>query len=105
MPYEGMRLIARSTVVEYAAKYPATAAALAHWLTVVKAATWQNMSEAANAFSRAKSVSGDRIRYDFVGGDYRMIVAFDFGHQIAFVKFIGTHAEYDKIDAATVSLF
>ncbi len=62
-------------------------------------------AEAANAFSKAKSVSGDRIRYDLVGGDYRLIVAFDFVRQIAFVKFIGTHAEYDKVNAATVAQF
>jgi mRNA interferase HigB len=39
------------------------------------------------------------------GGDYRMIVAFDFRRCIAFVKFIGTHADYDRIDALTVSEF
>ena len=100
-----MRLIARSTLVAFAAKHPASSAQLGHWQKIVKDASWQNMSEAANAFSRAKSVSGDRIRYDLVGGDYRLIVAFDFVRQIAFVKFIGTHAEYDKVDAATVAQF
>jgi len=74
-------------------------------MAIVKEADWQTMSEAADAFSKAKSVSGDRLRYDLVGGDYRLIAAFDFERQIAFVKFIGTHAEYDKIDAATVAQF
>jgi len=100
-----MRLIARSTILEYAVKHPAAAAALSHWLTVTKEASWTTMSEAANAFSKAKSVSGDRIRYDLVGGDYRLIAAFDFARQITFVKFIGTHAEYDKVDAETVAQF
>ncbi|MBX3484762.1 type II toxin-antitoxin system HigB family toxin [Phenylobacterium sp.] len=100
-----MRLIARSTVLAYAAKHPAAKAQLVHWLNIVRVASWQNMSEAANAFAKAKSVGGDRLRYDLVGGDYRLIVAFDFARQIAFVKFLGTHAEYDRIDAATVALF
>lgn len=100
-----MRLIARSTILEYSETHPDTAAALLRWMTVVKDASWRNMSEAANAFSKAKSVSGDRIRYDIAGGDYRLIVAFDFDRQIAFVKFIGTHGEYDKVDAATVAQF
>ena len=63
------------------------------------------MAEAAAAFSGAKSVGGDRVRYETGGGNFRLIVAFNFERQIAFVKFIGSHAEYDKVDAATVSLF
>jgi mRNA interferase HigB len=39
------------------------------------------------------------------GGNYRLIVAFDFRRQVAFVKFVGTHAEYDRVDALTVSKF
>jgi mRNA interferase HigB len=100
-----MRLIARSTVLAYSAKHPAAATALKHWMAVVNLASWATMSDASNAFSKAKSVGRDRIRYDLVGGDYRLIVAFDFRRQIAFVKFIGTHAAYDRIDAETVEQF
>jgi mRNA interferase HigB len=45
------------------------------------------------------------MRRGIAGGNYRMIVAFDFIRGIAFVKFIGTHAEYDRIDALTVAQF
>ena len=48
---------------------------------------------------------GERARFEVAGGNYRMIVAFNFNHQIAFIKFLGTHAEYDKIDALTVSIY
>jgi mRNA interferase HigB len=47
-------------------------------------------------------VTGSVLRF---GGDYRLIAAFDFPRQIAFLKFIGTHAEYDAIDALTVARF
>jgi len=47
----------------------------------------------------------DRVRFEVAGGDYRLIAAFNFRRQIAFVKFIGTHAEYDAIDALTVARF
>jgi mRNA interferase HigB len=50
-------------------------------------------------------LNGERVRFEVAGGDYRLVAAFDFGRQAAFVKFIGTHAEYDKIDALIVSLF
>lgn len=63
------------------------------------------MAQATASFSKAKSVGGDRVRFDIGGGAYRLIVAFNFKRQIAFVKFIGTHAEYDRVDAATVELF
>jgi mRNA interferase HigB len=47
----------------------------------------------------------ERMRFGVAGGNYRLVAAFDFPRQTAFVKFIGTHAEYDKIDALTVSQY
>jgi mRNA interferase HigB len=46
-----------------------------------------------------------RVRFEIAGGNYRLVTAFDFRRQIASAKFIGTHAEYDRIDALTVSQF
>ena len=59
------------------------------------------------AFSRpnAKILNGERARFEIAGGNFRMIVALDFSRGIAFIKFIGTHAEYDRVDALTVALF
>lgn len=62
------------------------------------------MAQIGATFSKAKSVSGDRIRFEIGGRDFRPIAAFNFKRQIAFVKFIGTHAEYDRIDAASVEI-
>ena len=45
------------------------------------------------------------MRFEIAGGDYRLIVAFDFGRSIAFIKFVGSHADYDRVDALTVSAF
>jgi mRNA interferase HigB len=47
----------------------------------------------------------DRVSFEVVGGNYRLIAAFDFHRQIVFVKFVGSHAEYDAIDALTVAKF
>ena len=69
------------------------------------AADWQSVGEVQAAFSKAKVLNGERVRFEVAGGDYRLIAAFDFRRSIAFVKFIGTHAEYDRIDALSVNLF
>lgn len=100
-----MRIIARSTLVEYWTKHPVTEAPLTHWLRVAKAATWADPLAVLADFSKAKALNGERVRFDVGGGDYRLIVAFDFPRQAAFIKFIGTHAEYDRVDALTVSRF
>jgi mRNA interferase HigB len=55
--------------------------------------------------SSGLSCMTQRVRFEIAGGNYRMIVAFDFERQIAFIKFLGSHAQYDEVDALTVSQF
>jgi mRNA interferase HigB len=101
-----MRLIAWSTLAAFAATHPDATAAIAHWHAIVKAANWDSMNDVKAAFSNATILNGERARFEIAGGKYRLIVAFKFGKsKIAFVKFVGTHAEYDAIDALTVSQF
>lgn len=100
-----MRIIARSTLVAYCAAHPDTKASLTKWEAVTKKAAWNSMSEVQAAFSKAKILNADRVRFEVAGGDYRLIAAFDFKRHIVFVKFVGTHAEYDKIDALTVAQY
>lgn len=101
-----MRLIAWSTLAAFAGTHPDAAAAIAHWHAIVKAANWDSMNDVRAAFSNATVLNGERARFEIAGGKYRLIVAFKFGKsKIAFVKFVGTHAEYDAVDALTVSQF
>jgi len=100
-----MRIIARSTLVAFWERHPETRAPLEHWEQVAKAARWASIADVLATFSKAKALNGERVRFEIHGGDYRLIVAFNFRLGISFVKFIGTHAEYDRIDALTVSLF
>ncbi|SHG98348.1 type II toxin-antitoxin system HigB family toxin [Cognatishimia maritima] len=100
-----MRVIARSSLIEFYTKHPESKASLETWFHVAKSAKWEKPLDVAGTFSSAKVVSNDRIRFKIRGNDYRLIVAFDFEREIAFIKFIGTHADYDKIDAATVSSY
>ena len=100
-----MRVIARRSIIEYIDRHPATRAVLTHWLAITSAAAWASTAEVQAAFSKAKVLNGDRVRFEIAGGDFRLIAAFNFDRGIAFVKFIGTHAEDDRIDALTVRHF
>jgi mRNA interferase HigB len=73
------------------------------WYTIVRAAQWTSTDEVQKAAPKAKVLNRERVRFEVAGGNYRSVAAFDFRRQIAFVKFIGTHAEYDRIDALNVS--
>src|SRR4051812_7418018 len=105
MLMETMRLIARRTLAAFGALHPEARASLAHWMSVTKAASWTNVAEVQASFSKAKALNGERVRFEVAGGDYRMIVAFDFRRSIAFVKFVDTHAEHDRIDARGLANF
>jgi mRNA interferase HigB len=100
-----MRIIADSNLKSYWQRHPKARKALEHWRTTVKAASWQSMQDVLRSFSKAKVLDKERARFEIGGGDFRLIAALNFRRQIAFVKFIGTHAEYDAVDALTVSMF
>ena len=63
------------------------------------------MQDVQGSFSKAKILNAQRVRFEIAGGNFRLIAAVDFRAQIVFVKFIGTHSEYDAVDALTVSKF
>jgi len=100
-----VRVIARNTLVDFWTANPASAASLGHWLRLAKSASWADPAAVLQDFSKAKVLNGERLRFEVAGGDFRMIVAFDFARQIAFIKFVGTHAQYDRVDALTVAQF
>ena len=100
-----MRLITWRHLADFAAAHPEAAPSLNRWRDLIRDGDWRTPAELTASFSGAKTVSADRVRFEVAGGAYRLIAAFDFGRQIAFVKFLGAHAEYDRIDAATVALF
>jgi mRNA interferase HigB len=100
-----MRIVAERHLRAFGQRHPSVAASLQHWRTTVLDARWSSMQDVSRSFSKAKPLNGERVRFEVSGGNFRLIAAFDFRKQVAFIKFIGTHAEYDAIDALTVSMF
>lgn len=100
-----MRIIARNTLVGYSQAHPETKPSLERWFELTKAAKWGSTNDVLATFPKATILNGERVKFEVSGGNYRMIVAFRFDHGIAWIKFLGTHTEYDRIDALTVSQF
>jgi len=100
-----MRVIARNTLVGFWCNHPEARVPLERWYKLVSAAHWRSTEEIQKAAPKAKVLNSERVRFEIAGGNYRLVAAFDFRRQIAFVKFVGTHAEYDRVDALTVSQF
>jgi mRNA interferase HigB len=97
--------VARRTLVQFWTKHSDSEAGLRHWFKVAEAAQWGSTADVQAAFSKAKVLNAERVRFDVGGGAYRLIVAFDFPRGAAFIKFVGTHAAYDRVDALTVELY
>ena len=68
-----MRIVARNTVTEYAAAHADAAKSLRHWLILTRAAKWGTTQDVQAAFSKAKVLNAERVRFDISGGDYRLI--------------------------------
>jgi mRNA interferase HigB len=68
----------------------------------LRSAAWTKMQDVIDAYPSATVLNSERVVFRVKGNDYRAIVAFDFERRAAFVKFTGTHAEYDRVDALKV---
>jgi mRNA interferase HigB len=104
-----MRIIARRTLKEFvdaragSRDQSALKAALDTWYSEVKTAEWSNSADVKRLYATASIVTADRIVFNIKGNSYRLVVAVDFEKSIVFIKWIGTHADYDRIDVRTVN--
>ncbi len=98
-----MRVIAVSTLREYWKEYPECEQSLRSWLQEIKKAKWESPQQLKIQYNNASVLSGKRIVFNINGNKYRLIVDIEFGLQIIFIVWFGSHEEYDKIDAKTIS--
>jgi len=75
------------------------------WLAEARSAQWASPQEVKNQYASASFLGNKRVVFNIKGNDYRLIVAIAYQMQYVYVKFIGTHAEYDKVNAAVVDQF
>lgn len=77
-------------------------AALNAWFHEVRRAEWNNPADLKGSYATASIVSADRVVFNIKGNDYRLITAVDYPRRTVYIKWIGSHGEYDSIDAKTV---
>jgi mRNA interferase HigB len=79
--------------------------ALKAWFAEARLARWTTPQDVKKRYANASIIANNRVVFNIKGNDYRLIVAIAYQVQYVYVKFIGTHAEYDRVDAATVDQF
>lgn len=99
-----MRVIAIAKLRDYWEANPSAEQPLKAWHDEAKAATWKSPQDIKNAYRNASVVANNRVVFNIKGNDHRLIVAVAYQVGIVYVEFIGTHAEYDQIDAATIDV-
>ena len=103
-----MRIIARRTLREFVAArtghkdHPALKAAIDAWFEEVRRAQWRSTADVRRLYATASIVSADRIVFNIKGNSYRLVVSIDFEKGIVWIKWIGTHRDYDRIDVMEV---
>ena len=78
-------------------------AALDSWFQEARQAEWKNSPDVKASYAHASIVGANRVVFNLKGNAYRMVVAVDYRRAIVFIKWLGTHKEYDAIDVRTVS--
>lgn len=99
-----MRIVAIRTLRDFWATHPDAEQHLKAWINEARAAAWQTSHDLKQQYRSASILGNRRIVFNIKGNHYRLIVACAFRFGALYVKFIGTHAEYDAIDPETVEM-
>ncbi|RYE30295.1 MAG: type II toxin-antitoxin system HigB family toxin [Sphingobacteriaceae bacterium] len=97
-----MNVIAKRTILYYAAKYPVAKAALFTWLKDLSNSNFTNPNSLKDVFGTASILVNQRVIFNIKGNDFRLITSINFKAQAAYIIWFGTHKEYDNIDANTI---
>ena len=97
-----MRVIAVSTLKAFWEQHPAAEVPLKAWLEEAQSAQWQQPADIKAQFGHASILKNRRVVFNIKGNDYRLVVAVAYRFQALYIKFVGTHQQYDAIDVLTV---
>ncbi len=97
-----MRVIAISTLREYWTKHAETRQPLSEWYVKTCEAHWKSLQDMRKDFNSVDYVGNQRYVFNIKGNNYRLVVAVKFTPELVYIRFVGTHDEYSKIDVSTI---
>ena len=97
-----MRIFTEQRLKEYTEKYPETKTALQDWVSTVKKSNWTCFADIKNTYNSVDFVGNQRYVFNIKGNNYRLVAIIQFTIGFVYIRFIGTHKEYDKIDCLTI---
>ena len=97
-----MRIISKKILRDFWQKHPDCEQQLKAWFQETSKSKWKNPNEIKKEYPNASVLAGNRIVFNIKGNSYRLIVRINYDYQMIWIRFIGTHAEYDKIDATKI---
>lgn len=97
-----MRIVSKKTLQEFWEKYPDCKTQLETWFKIASKAAWLKPNDVKFDYPNASIIAGNRMVFNIKGNEYRLIVKIEYKKQWIFIRFIGSHAQYDKVDAGTV---
>ena len=99
-----MRIISKKTLREFWKRHPDAEAPLVAWCKEVEKEDWDTLTSVTQRYPRSSTVGDNRAVFRIKGNRYRMVVWINYRRRAVYVKWLGTHAEYNRIDAKTVGL-
>lgn len=96
------RIIAKKTLKEFWEKHSDSEQYLKTWHETAKTSIWKSPNDVKKTYTTASILSNNRVVFNIKGNTYRLIVKFNYEREWAFIRFVGTHAEYDKINDETI---
>jgi mRNA interferase HigB len=97
-----MRVVSPKRLVDFANEYPSAKVPLLYWYEIVRHAAWRNLADVRADFRTVDYVGNHRYIFNIKGNDYRLIAIIIFPSQKVYIRFIGTHKQYDRTDATTI---
>lgn len=97
-----MRIIAKKVLREFWKKHNDAEHALKTWFSEVKKSNWKNPKDVKTLYPSASVITHNRVIFNIKGNNYRLIVKINYDFKLVLIRFIGTHKEYDKINAKTI---
>lgn len=97
-----MHIISKKTLTDYYSKHPQSKEALEDWYSKTRKSHWMTFADIKATFNSVDSVGNQHYVFNIKGNDFRLIVVIQFHHQHVFIRFVGTHAEYDKLTDASL---